>query len=610
MQPELQQFVDQEKHENNGIDIQEMQTLNTLIYDNKKELSEEAKNVLTPENSSAIVNQIKIFWGCEKGKNMDNNTRQHYFNILDNLNDINKNKNIKTDIIEAKRILNEIKISEKLSTLLVDQIKDSDGKPLKLLDEKTMSNMITNFINQYNNNNDNKIDTKLFGIEELYNLPNEQKDAFATKLAQVIFRKEQKNWQERKDWKRNDATNEKIDQVIKGYRQEFFNKCFKDGDIMPALFEQKNIALGDQKGATKWLYEGDIVKTDEQKQIIEKNIWWFVYGKESVRSSNTMDRKTGQDIMNLTMHTTGVDVWWVDFSIKIDDNTTITWYTKGIFPDKVSRDRYMTLPPTEKEQYRKQRDQKNDIYASTIIWENPQQMPEGISVKNWWIQIEAKKLWKQPKVTVDITSPERDDETFVSLNTNWKINKTWEISAPGEILQQKLFENWLHKIEQVESAALNTTISDIKKLINDNKVSQQGTMRINVESTTDQSQIIETLHNQLKQDLVWLQQSFLNLLETKYGKEWWWQKFNRIKTEIGLKVKDRSDSDGNKALAQCRAYEGMQYILNNIGDEYLSKIDFNIQNIQWNQNRSFRMYASWETVKQTTKSISSPITKN
>lgn len=124
---------------------------------------------------------------------MDNNTRQHYFNILDNLNDINKNKNIKTDIVEAKRILNEIKISEKLSTLLIDQIKDSDGKPLKLLDEKTMSNMITNFINQYNNNNDNKIDTKLFGIEELYNLPNEQKDAFATKLAQVVFRKEQKD---------------------------------------------------------------------------------------------------------------------------------------------------------------------------------------------------------------------------------------------------------------------------------------------------------------------------------------------------------------------------------------------------------------------------------
>lgn len=61
MQPELQQFVDQEKHENNGIDTQEMQTLNTLVYDNKKELNEEAKNILTPENSSAIVNQIKIF---------------------------------------------------------------------------------------------------------------------------------------------------------------------------------------------------------------------------------------------------------------------------------------------------------------------------------------------------------------------------------------------------------------------------------------------------------------------------------------------------------------------------------------------------------------------
>lgn len=237
MTPELQKFVDQEKQENNGIDTQEIQALDTLLYDNKKELSEEAKNVLTPANSDAMVNQIQNFLRSDEGKKINATTEQCYINILDTLNNLNKNVNIKNKIEETKNTVDEKKISNSLGVLLVDQMKDSDGKPLKLLDERTMSDMITNFINQYNNNNDSKIDTKLFGFEELYNLPNEQKDAFATKLAQVIFRKEQN------EGKRSQATNAKIDQVIRGYRQEFFNKCFKDGDIMPALFEQKNIVL-------------------------------------------------------------------------------------------------------------------------------------------------------------------------------------------------------------------------------------------------------------------------------------------------------------------------------------------------------------------------------
>ncbi len=601
MNPELQQFVDQEKQENNGIDTQEIQALDTLLYDNKKELSEEAKNVLTPANSDAMVNQIQNFLRSDEGKKIDAVTEQHYMNILDTLNNLNKNVNIKNKIDDTRNTVNEKKISNSLGALLVDQMTDSDGKPLKLLDERIMSDMITNFINQYNNNNDSKIDTKLFGFEELYNLPNEQKDAFATKLAQVIFRKEQN------EGKRSQATSAKIEQVIRGYRQEFFNKCFKDGDVMPALFEQKNIVLWDQRWATKWLYKWDIVKTDTQNRIDEKNIWWFSYDRESFRSNNTIDRKTGQDTMDIAMLADGVDVGWVDFTVKIDENTTIKWYTKGIFPDKASRDRYMTLSPSEKEQYRKTLPPENLKNTTMIVWETSGQLPEGISLNKWGIQIDAQKMWKQPKVNIDVSSPERDDETFVTINTNWLINTPWQIAAPGEVLQQKLFENGLHKIEQAESTALNKTIEDIKKLINDKKISQQGLLRINVESTTDKSQIVETLHNQLKQDLVGLKDSFLKILEAKYGKELWWQKFNEIQTNIALKVKDRDDNDGNKVLAQCRAYEGMQYIINNIGDGYLNKIDFNIKNIQWNQNRSFRLYALWETIKQSTKKVSSPL---
>ena len=56
----------------------------------------------------------------------------------------------------------------------------------------------------------------------------------------------------------------------------------------------------------------------------------------------------------------------------------------------------------------------------------------------------------------------------------------------------------------------------MKGLIDGNKVSQQGTLRINVESTTDKSQIVESLHTELKQDLLGLQKSFLSLLESKY----------------------------------------------------------------------------------------------
>lgn len=602
MNPELQKFIDQEKQANNGIDTQEIKTLDALLYNNNKELSEEAKNILTPVNSNAMVDQIQNFLRSDEGKKIDAATEQHYMNILDTLNNLNKNVNIKNKIDDTKNTVNEKKISNSLGALLVDQMTDSDGKPLKLLDERIMSDMITNFINQYNNNNDSKIDTKLFGFEELYNLPNEQKDAFATKLAQVIFRKEQN------EGKRSQATSAKIEQVIRGYRQEFFNKCFKDGDVMPALFEQKNIVLWDQRWATKWLYKGDIVKTDTQNRIDEKNIWWFSYDRESFRSNNTIDRKAGQDTMDIAMLADGVDVGWVDFTVKIDENTTIKWYTKGIFPDKASRDRYMTLSPSEKEQYRKTLPPENLKNTTMIVWETSGQLPEGISLNKWGIQIDAQKMWKQPKVNIDVTSPERDDETFVTINTNWLINTPWQIAAPGEVLQQKLFENGLHKIEQAESTALNKTIEDIKKLINDNKISQQGLLRINVESTTDKSQIVETLHNQLKQDLVGLKDSFLKILEAKYGKELWWQKFNEIQANIALKVKDRDDNDGNKVLAQCRAYEGMQYIINNIGDDYLNKIDFNIKNIQWNQNRSFRLYALWETIKQSTKKVSSPLT--
>lgn len=494
-------------------------------------------------------------------------------------------------------------MSDTLTTLLGDQVTDSKGNAIKFLDEKTMSDMITNFVTQYNHNNlDNPITTKLFWPEELYNLPNEQKDALASKLAQVLVRKEQN------EGKRNQATQQQIQDAIRTYRQEFFTKSFKDGEILPMLLDQKTILLWDRKGVTKGIYKNDTADVGDDTERRKNNIGGFSYERESFRASNTIDRKPGQDTMDIAMLADGVDVWWVDFTIKIDDTTTLQGYTKGIFPDKASRDRYMTMSPSQKEQYRKTLPKESLNNANMIVWTNPEQVPAGVSIKNWGIQIDAQQLGKQPRVSVDVTSPEKNDETFVTISTNWRMSKPGEIAGAQPIMQQNLFENGLHDIKESESVVLNQTINDIKELINKNQVSQQGILRINVESTTDKNQIVETLHTKLKQDLVGLKDSFLKTLEAKYGKELWWQKFNEIQSAIALKVKDRNDSDGNKVLSQCRAYQGMQYIVNNIWDEYLNKISFNIKNIQGDQpKRSFSLYALWETIKQSTKKVSSPL---
>jgi uncharacterized protein (UPF0305 family) len=125
MNPELQQFVDQEKQENNGIDTQEIQALDSLLYNNTKELSEEAKNILTPTISNAMVNQIQDFLRSDDGKKINENTQQRYINILNTLYNINKNINIKNTIDDTKNTVNETKISNSLATSLVDQMKDS-----------------------------------------------------------------------------------------------------------------------------------------------------------------------------------------------------------------------------------------------------------------------------------------------------------------------------------------------------------------------------------------------------------------------------------------------------------------------------------------------------
>ena len=83
-----------------------------------------------------------------------------------------------------------------------------------------MSDMITKFLTQQNKQSPEQLNNKLFWPEELQKLPNEQKDALASKLAQIIFRKEQV------DDKRDQTTQKESAIIIKNYRQQFFDKCF------------------------------------------------------------------------------------------------------------------------------------------------------------------------------------------------------------------------------------------------------------------------------------------------------------------------------------------------------------------------------------------------
>lgn len=590
MENNLQEFMNQEKQENNGIDQQEVQLLDQLVHNNNKELNEEVKNILTPENSNLLIKQINTFLKSDNGKKIDTIAQQHYINILTTLSAINKNINIKNFIEETKNLLSESKMDSNLSKSLFDNIKDKNWQQINWLDEGNLWYMINNFIAQFNTHNtENKITNKLFSQEDLYTLPTARKDAFATKLAQMTFRVEQNNN------KRNGSSNQAIEQAIRNYRQEFFNKCFKNGETIPPLRQQENKLLWDKWGETDW-----ILKWEKIQAADIQNVAWFTYERESFSSNNnTIDRKNGQETLDVAVLADWIDRWWVDITIRIDEKTTIKWYTKWIFPDQATRERFMKSSQAEKDAIVKNLSNEDKKNTTVIIWDNAQQLPTWVSLNTGGIHIDAKKFWSKPKVSLDVTSPERNDETFVTINTNGRLNKEGFAGSAGrDVLQQNLFENGLHTITETEAAKLNITINDIKQAIKENRITNQWLLLINVESTTDKNQIVESLHIKLKQDLIDLRQSFLTLLETKYWKVKWWEKFTEIQSAMALKVKDRDDSDGNKVLAQCRAYEGMQYIINNLWDENLNKIAFNINNIQWNQpQRSFSLYTLWEMIK-------------
>ena len=121
MEKNLQEFISEEKQENNGIDQQEAQELDQLLHNDKKELHEEAKNILTPENCFLITRFIKEFLQSDTGKFITPDASKRYLNILNTLDSIPKitnNQNIKDLIESTKNILKETYISKDLLSSL------------------------------------------------------------------------------------------------------------------------------------------------------------------------------------------------------------------------------------------------------------------------------------------------------------------------------------------------------------------------------------------------------------------------------------------------------------------------------------------------------------
>jgi hypothetical protein len=133
----------------------------------------------------------------------------------------------------------------------------------------------------------------------------------------------------------------------------------------------------------------------------------------------------------------------------------------------------MTLNPDQKDRYRETLSAESKKNTNLIMWENSSKLPDGISLQNGGIHIDSTKFKEKPKVNLVVNSTEKNDETFVTINTNGKMNTPGETIGLKDLSQQNLFANGLHDITDVEAVALNTTIKDIQTLINESQVSKK-----------------------------------------------------------------------------------------------------------------------------------------
>jgi hypothetical protein len=288
-----------------------------------------------------------------------------------------------------------------------------------------------------------------------------------------------------------------------------------------------------------------------------------------------MQRKKDQTELHIIPTAEGVDKEWAQYTIKIGKEI-ITWHTTW----------------------------KNDknIDPNIIIWDNIDKIPQGITIKNWWISIDQKYKWLP--VAVNSKSIGYDVVT-TTLITNWVPN----IEEVYNANQQIEFKNNSHEINDANKSQLDSQISKIKDVI---KNSWKEKVNIIINSTTDAS-IIDPKTNYLadfRNDIWSLQKELNNALSIKFmditsqGKTWGKDLANELIKKIKMQYDNREttkwvdwDKDANRDLATCRALEWIIHLINmpGITKEDIQKMNFAI-NIKWNDTKR-RFNFETDTVK-------------
>ena len=571
----LQSFLNQEKSDIKGIDQNDVKALNTLVFtketNNSLSLKNEVKETFSrPENINAMVNGINTFLQGAEGTKLLQNPVQNkeilesYKNILSFLTQSNTqansalNQNIqylswKIDNALSNKIsssptsLESKEVIKKWSTEVINTLTRGLGSADTFMfsDEKVSSGAIKQFMEQYNNNSKEQL-TYTNLLEQIYNLPTEQKDILATYFAQIIV-SARANKEKRNQGRKHDEINK--------YRRNMFPKLFKENQTVPLLSDQKRAMVGD-KTATDGLVSG----INSEAGF---GLGWYEYNETNPESTiTTVDRLPGQNNLDLSLLTAGVDTKGAQIILDIG-GTKIIGETAG---DK----------------------NVNGSKANMINRNIPEKLPNGIDFQNGSFKIDAAKAGNKPQVKVTMNSLNQD-EVFVTVGTNGLIRKNSSIDAVAgatNMGEKEMFVSGGREISEWAKKDFDQTLNSIGRLIRD-RLPDGYNLEINVWAATSTSKMSEDLHEKLKTDIVSLKKSLATTITSKMGKEVGITYYQNLKAQVEAQLKHETFVDeGNKVLAQCRAYSTLNQMITTMSASELTKISLNITPLTGNSKRS------------------------
>lgn len=587
----LQSFLSQEKSDNKWIDQNDVKSLNTLLFNkednNALSLKNEVKESFSkPENLNAITNGINTFLQGPEGVKLLQNpiqnkdTLEAYKNILlflrksnnqpsASFNEIIYNLTWQIDNALSNKInssptsLESKEVIKKWSAEVVNLLTRGLGSVDKYIftDEKLSSGAIKQFIEQYNNNSKEQL-TYANLLEQIYNLPAEQKDILATYFAQIIVASR--------------ASNEKRTQAqkhanIKNYRKYMFPLLFKENQDIPFLSDQKRAMVGD-KTATDGLVSGISSKAGF-------GLWAYEYNEKTPETTTTtVGWLPRQNNLDLSLLTAGVDMRWAEIIIDIGGNK-ITGNTVG--DTKV-----------------------NGSKANMIKRNIPEKLPNGISFQNGSFKLDATKLWNKPPVKVTMNS-KGADEVFVTVGTNgliWGNSNIDGVAGATTMAEKEMFASWGREISEWSKKDFNQTLHSISRLVNE-RLPNGCKLKIDVGAGASASKMNEELHEKLKWDMLNLKKALSGSIRNKLWQENGVAYYKNLQTQIEAQLKHETFVDeGNKVLAQCRAYSTLNQMVTSMSASDLNKISLNITPITGNSKRSsqFEM-AGIEKIPQAVK---------